>query len=108
MFAVAVAAMLLWWVHSSANGCMLLFLCSCWIGYLDNGCQCCGCPFAVDTANSLSMDDRFVAVLSLDFIHNKSTADLKQKMGFSCGCAATGKGQLSNKWLAVVVAVPLL
>jgi hypothetical protein len=25
-----------------------------------------------------------------------------------CGCAITGRGQLSNQWLAVVVAVPLL
>jgi hypothetical protein len=25
-----------------------------------------------------------------------------------CGCAITGKGQFSNPWLAVVVAVPLL
>ncbi len=32
---------------------------------------CCGCLFAADTANSLSMDDCFVAVLSLDFIHHK-------------------------------------
>ncbi len=55
-----------------------------------------------------------MAVLSLDFIHNKKyllwmdTADFKRKMGFSCGCGATGKGQLSNQRLAVVVAVPLL
>jgi hypothetical protein len=60
------------------------------------------------------MDDRFVAVLSQDFIHNKKyvlcmdTADLKRKMGFSCCFASTGEGQISNQRLAVVFAVPLL
>jgi hypothetical protein len=81
------------------------------------------------------MDDRFVAVLSLDFIHHKkyllwmNTTDLncqaiRQMMlklchywkrstlepmfSCCCGCAITGKGQLSNQWLAVVVAVQLL
>ncbi len=55
-----------------------------------------------------------MAVLSLDFIHNKKyllwmdTADFKKKMDFSCGCGATGKVQISNQWFAVVVAVPQL